>query len=379
MLSLIWQRDVETMSTFWKDDWEQARENLTAWWEHRGLALCARAPKEKPWEDIAEPARPSNLRQSWLDPDYRVSLSEYQLSRIFFGGESFPHLNTLIGPGSLGTFLGSEPGFAPDTVWYHPCITDPDLHPAFRFCPQDYWFRRHMDIIEEGLRRSRGRYLVGLPDLIENIDILAQMRDPQVLMVDLIERPRWVKQKVSQINQVFFSAFDAMYDTAHTPWGGNVFCAFGLWGPGKTAKLQCDASAMFSCEMFREFVMPALTEQCRWLDYSMYHLDGTQAMHHLDALLEIDALSAIQWTPQAGVESGGSPRWYDLYRRILAAGKSVQAGGVAECEVIPLLDAVGSKGMFINTWCQSEESARNLVEKVRTYRVAGNRVNLGTN
>ena len=42
-----------------------------------------------------------------------------------------------------------------------------------------------------------------------------------------------------------------------------------------------DASAMFSTPMFRRFVAPALTAQCEWLDYSLYHLDGTQAVHHL--------------------------------------------------------------------------------------------------
>ncbi len=41
-------------------------------------------------------------------------------------------------------------------------------------------------------------------------------------------------------------------------------------------------------------------------------------------LLAIEPLDAIEWTPQAGIEPGGNRRWHDLYRRILAAGKSVQ-------------------------------------------------------
>ena len=39
-------------------------------------------------------------------------------------------------------------------------------------------------------------------------------------------------------------------------------------------------------------------EQCRWLDHSLYHLDGTQALHQLPALLAIEELDAIEWTPQ---------------------------------------------------------------------------------
>ena len=119
-----------------------------------------------------------------------------------------------------------------------------------------------------------------------------------------------------------------IYDLIKDEWGGNVYTAFSIWGPGRTGKVQCDASAMFSTRVFERLVAPALGEQCRWLDYSLYHLDGTQAMHHVDHLLAIDALNAIEWTPQAGIEGGGSPRWYDLYRRILAGGKGVQAVGV---------------------------------------------------
>lgn len=57
------------------------------------------------------------------------------------------------------------------------------------------------------------------------------------------------------------------------------------------------------------------------IDYTLYHLDGVGAMHHLPALLEIEELNAIQWTPGVGEPQGGSPKWYDLYKKILAGGK----------------------------------------------------------
>ena len=204
--------------------------------------------------------------------------------------------------------------------------------------------------------------------MIENLDILSQMRDPQTLMLDLMEHPRWVKKCMTQINRVYFDAFDRMYDKVKGAGGGNAFAAFRIWGPGKTAKLQCDASAMFSTAMFEDFVVPALTEQCRWLDYTLYHLDGTQAVHHLDSLLRIDALDGIEWTPQAGIEPGGHARWYPMYKKIVDAGKCVQPIGVRPDEVKPLLDACGSDGVFILSWAKSEDEARRLVDVVEKYR-----------
>lgn len=66
-------------------------------------------------------------------------------------------------------------------------------------------------------------------------------------------------------------------------------------------------------------------------------------------------------------EGGGHPRWYDLYRRIKAGGKSVQAIGVKPDEVIPLLDAVGPKGMYVQCQAASEAEADALLAKVQPY------------
>ncbi len=213
-----------------------------------------------------------------------------------------------------------------------------------------------------------GNYLVGCPDLVENIDILAALRGPQTLLVDMIERPQWVEQKVSEINEVWFDVYQRIYDIIKLEDGSSAFGAFCLWGPGKTAKVQCDASAMFSPDMFKRFGVPSLTEQCQWLDYSMYHLDGTQALCHLDAVLAIDALDAVEWTPQSGIETGGDPRWFDMYRRILAAGKSVQVVGVSKDQIVPLLDAIGPRGVYIMTWFPALADADECVARVEPYR-----------
>ena len=82
---------------------------------------------------------------------------------------------------------------------------------------------------------------------------------------------------------------------------------------------------MISEDDYRRFVQPFIREQCQKIDYTLYHLDGVGAMHHLPALLEIEELNAIQWTPGVGEPQGGSPKWYDLYKKILAGGKSIMA------------------------------------------------------
>jgi hypothetical protein len=71
---------------------------------------------------------------------------------------------------------------------------------------------------------------------------------------------------------------------------------------------------------------------------------------------------------EPGVEGGGSPRWFDMYRRILEAGKSVQVVGCYRDEVLPLLDAIGGKGVYVMTSFSSSNEAEAMMAKVEQYR-----------
>jgi hypothetical protein len=358
------------MNLVWKQDWPQAKRNLIRWWQGKGMALSFYdAVRSTPVERIPEPVLPATLELSWVDPVYRCDKAEYEMANRHYPAESVPYFDTQIGPGSLGTFLGAQPGFAEDTVWYSPSLDDPNQSGELKFKHQgNHWWDVHIALIDEGLKRANDRYLVGVPDLIENLDTLAALRGEANLLYDLYDRPAWVHERLTEITKSWLQAFDLIYDKVRDEVGGNVFSAFRIWGPGKTAKLQCDFSVMISPEMFCEFVVPHLKTQCQHLDYSLYHLDGTNAFQHLDALFEIEELQAIEWTPQAGKPQGGSPEWYDLYRRIRAAGKSVQAVCVQVDEVIPLLDAVGPAGVFIVIYDPIHElELEKLIKEVEPY------------
>jgi hypothetical protein len=357
----------------WKPDWPQAKENFARWWRHKGMLLWLTAPRDEPIEPIDEPTRPDDLLAAWTDPVYRCDAAEWEMGRTACYADAFPYLGTQIGPGSLGTMLGSEPEFAPTTVWYRPCIDDAETYGPIRFDPAgNKWLDVHLALIDEAVRRAGGRYAVGVPDLIENLDTLAAMRDTEQVMIDLVERPEWVRQKLDEINEAFFAAFDLIYGRVRDEDGGNAFI-FNIWGPGKTAKVQCDLCCMLSPAMFRQFVAGPMAAQCDWLDYSMYHLDGEDAIQHLDALLEIDSLDAIEWTLRMlytgdAAEAGGSPKWHGLYRRIKAGGKSVQAICVRPEQVVPLLDAVGPEGMFLQVHAEDCATAEQLLKDIEPYR-----------
>ena len=357
----------------WKANWNDTQRRFVNWWNHQGLLIGMWGAPEigrSVHQPVAAPIPPATLEERYTNAAFRAMENHYRLSRSVFPLDVLPSATTDLGPGSLALLLGAQPGFAEDTVWYQPCLeneSEPEKLPPLTFDEDNLWWRITAELLRHCVQLARGQYLVTCPDLIENLDALSSLRGAQTLCLDMVERPAWVEQKIWEINDVWFAAYQRIYDLIKLDDGSSAFGAFYLWGPGKVAKVQCDASAMFSPKLYRRLVLPALTAQCDWLDHSLYHLDGTQALAHLDALLEIAPLDAIEWTPQASLETGGHPRWHDLYRRILAAGKSVQVVNVEPDEVVPLLDAIGNQGVYLLIQFKDEREAEQVRQRVEGY------------
>jgi len=362
------------MRSEWKKNWEESREHFVDWWKHDGLVLGCwdlDISNTNPLSPVEKPDVYAKIEDRYRDPHLFSRLNHYRLANSHFPADILPISYTNLGPGSLSLYLGCTPDFSNDTVWYKPCwhkLDDPEELPTLVFDSSNYWWKITEEILKSSIEIADGRYFAGCPDLVENIDILSSLRDSQLLMMDMIERPQWVEKKIGEINRVYFDVYDRVYQIIKQDDGGACFGPFRIWGPGKTAKVQCDASAMFSPDMFRQFALSALKEQCSWLDYSMYHLDGTQAICHLDAILEIEDLDAVEWTPQAGIEDGGNERWYPMYRKILASGKSLQVINVLPNEIKPLLNAIGTKGVYIHGIFHTLGEVQAASELVEQYR-----------
>ena len=332
---------------------EEKKQKFRDWWAHKGTIVGG-------WTGVFKD-RSLNLRalignknfwegqiNRYLRPEESALLDPFVLDMQEFPAETLRVGNFVIGPGSLALYLGSEPLASEHTIWFTKAFNSREDFPErLAFDPVNFWWLRTERVMDESLKTAAGQYLLGFPDLVENLDILASLRGTNDLLLDLVDAPDWVEQRLREINQVYFEVYDRMYERIRDSDGGSVYSAYSLWAPGKVAKVQCDNSACISPAMFNRFVLPSLTEQVEYLDYSLYHLDGTTCLQHLDTLLSIEKLQAIEWTPQAGLESGTDPRWWPLYRKILEAGKSVQILVSRADGVEPLLKEIGTDGVYL--------------------------------
>ena len=80
---------------------------------------------------------------------------------------------------------------------------------------------------------------------------------------------------------------------------------------------------MMSPSGFREFVQESLREQAKKAECVLYHLDGPDAIKHMDALMEIEEIDALQWTSGDAGPDGTLEDWDVIYDKAVAAGKSL--------------------------------------------------------
>jgi hypothetical protein len=315
----------------WKPNWEQAQRHHLQWWHQEGivLAIAGLPPLDPPRDRTPPPPEPRTARERHTDPHWFA-----WNQRLSLAGRRYPADNLPIAHVELG------------------CV-------QLAACKQMMLQAREI---------SRGEYLVGMPAFGSNLDVLAELRGTQNLLCDLMDRPEWVHQKLEEINQAFYCAFEDYYEQIRLLDGSSAYTYFQLWGPGKVSQVQCDFSAMISPAMFEAFVVPPLQRQCAWLDYSLFHLDGPSCICHLDALLTIPELDAVQWTPGAGQPGAGDATWYGLYERVLNAGKSVQILGVSVAEARRILDTVGSKGVYLSVNIDSDSEADEIIAIVESVR-----------
>ena len=355
----------------WKANLEETKQHYIDWWNHKGIVLNMWEHFQegvKPHADIPAPKPYKDLNQRWFDPEWRADYLDWYVAHSSLMADMLPVANTQLGPGSLAAILGGVFEGGEDTIWIHP---NPHYTDDITFDPQHPNWLLHKQLLTACKQKAQGHYYVGMPDLMEGLDVLAAMKGTDKVLLDTVMQPEVLEHQMQQINDIYFRVFDELYDIIRE--GDEMaFCYFSSWAPGKMSKLQSDISTMISQDDYRRFVQPFIREQCQKIDYTLYHLDGVGAMHHLDALLEIKELNAIQWTPGVGEPQGGSPKWYDLYRKILAGGKSIMACWVTLDELRPLLDHIGGDGVHLEMDFHNEQEVEQALRIVDEFRHARN-------
>ncbi len=354
------------MSLYYKEDWTEAQQMLSGWWNRKvdgRWALGVTARRNAPLPHAEPPPLAADFKTRWLDYRTINAHREAFFSEHCTLGCVYPENTAYLGPGSLNAFLGCSIDFQKETLWYNPIAGDPETIDRLTFDKNGFYWNWTKEALAWVAEQARGKYIATMPDLIEGLDILSELFGTQEFLMHLIDCPAAIHRLLDQLDDLYFEAYDELAEMIRRDDGSVPFMAFNTWGPGRCAKVQCDFSAMISPDMYDEFVKPRIQKQCRRLDCTVYHLDGPDALRHIDSVLAIPELDALQWEPGAGNPHTGDKIWWDrVWKKVYAAGKSAFLHGVPANQVEPFVKEFGQDGTLIITHTETEDQARRLMD-----------------
>lgn len=357
------------MEFLYKPDYESSRKRYQAFWERE---IIDRPPvsiafrKEGANEPLPEKHYDS-LEEKWLDIDRRIEEMAEDIARTDYLYDALPVAWPNLGPEVFSAWCGCGYRYGETTTWSEPAIEDWERDfEKTRLDMNHPLFRKMIEFTEKLLAAGRGKFIVGLTDFHPGGDHVAALRDPQNLAIDMIEEPEYVKKALTRANPEFFAAYGVFYNMIH---------AAGMpttsWTPliaDNTYYIPSnDFSCMVSNKMFEEFFLPGISQECSFFEKSIYHLDGPGALRHLDSLLSISELDAIQFVPGAGNE--GYSRWVNVYRRIQKAKKGIQM--MCHVRELPLIfETLRPEGIWFSSigGIDSRETADMVVQRIAQWK-----------
>lgn len=340
------------MTEKYRSDWDKAFKKYNEFWameNHDRPLLCINAPRPGRREEIPY----TSIEDQWLNTEKILQNARIRFEGTYYAGERLPTYNPNLGPDSFGALLGCDITLGADTSWAHPVNKNYAEMSPFPLQKDGIWWKRLTDLAKAAVDDAKGDYLVGLPDIHAGADALVSLRSPEQLCLDMIEQPEAVSSAVMQIWEGAREVYQVFYDICRPNQKGSISWA-GIWHPGLWYITSCDFICMISKEMFSAFIEKELKAQLDFLEASIFHLDGPNALRHLDALLAIPKLKGIQWVPGAGGAS--QPEWLPVLQKIQAAGKCLQIH--IRPEDLPfLLENLKPEGLHMSFACSTPEEA----------------------
>jgi hypothetical protein len=331
-----------------KPDFEEAMQRVEAWFNHQTLDRPPVRFAQHNAEYAASPSLAgrswSSLKERWFDAEFQVDLFLESIRGRTFYGETFPVFWPNLGPNVYAAFHGAELEYGEVTSWIRHCILDWDDVQRLNFSHKNEYFRGIEALTGVALGKSAGKFMVGYTDLHGSLDCVADWRDPQQLCLDLVDNPQRVHEMLDLANRSFLPVFDH-FDSTLKAHGHLSVTWMGIPSRGKMHIPSCDFTAMTSTKDFCEYYLPSMRNEVRHMTHNIFHVDGKGMLRHLDLILSVPQIHAIQWVQGVG-DDLSIQQWLPVIRKIQSAGKGVVVD-LQLNELEPFIAAMKPDGLYL--------------------------------
>ena len=207
------------------------------------------------------------------------------------------------------------------------------------------WYRTYLELAKALAAEANGRFPVSHGAEIGPTDMHAVLRGHAQSIVDLVEEPEKSAEVLDRCGRIFRDLTVDVWRRLPLFHGGYFDAQYSLWAPGSIVRMQEDATAVYSPDLYRRLVQPVDRMIARSFECSFMHLHST-SMFLLDALLEIDEIRCYE----VNNDASGPPleQMVPHFQKIQAHGKPLLIRGRFAPEELELLTSqLEPDGLFL--------------------------------
>ncbi|MEI6520596.1 MAG: hypothetical protein WCO98_11260 [bacterium] len=347
-------------------DWQMRLQRQDAFWNCEiidrpvmNMAISKPDPNY-PWPNKEY----TNMKEKWLDFDTRAEQAVAGVMNTEYLGDSLPNAVPNLGPEVFSAFFGCDMDFSEGTTWSIPNLLDWADVDKIKFTEDNFYWKKIEEFTDKLLEVGKGKFYTGITDIHPGGDAIAAFRDPLEFNIDMIDYTDEVKQILNYVNEIYCRVMTHYCDKLQKN-NQAISSWYGITSSKRHYAPSNDFSCMVSKKMFDDVFLPGIITECKHNEASIYHLDGPNALQHLDSLLEIKELNAIQWVYGAG--NGRASDWMPVYKKCQAAGKGLQIGlGIDEIDYF--MSELKPNGLWLSTGVDSKETADAVIKKMLAWK-----------
>jgi len=161
--------------------------------------------------------------------------------------------------------------------------------------------------------------------------------------------------------ELIYNRFDCLLKAA----GQLSVSWMGIPSFGRMHIPSCDFSALISPAFFREFALPILRREVKTMTHNVFHVDGWGVARHVDAILSVPEVHALQWVQGVG-DKQPIMQWIPFIKQVQDRRIPLIVD-LTKHELAEFVDAVEPTGLFLWIATDSEEEELALLRLVERW------------
>jgi hypothetical protein len=220
------------------------------------------------------------------------------------------------------------------------------------------WYKKYIEFIDVLVKHAAGRYPVSHGMLNGPVDYLVTFRSHEQAIFDLMLEPESALAFLEKMGDFFIDVTKETW--AHIPLfhGGYFDAQYSLWAPEPITRMQEDALASLSPDLYRDFIKKTDERIASHFGSAFMHLHSTSMMA-IEDILDIPTLKCFEINNDVGGPPVASMVPY--FQKVQQAKKSLLIRGSFSPEELRLLmDSLEPTGLYLYIMISSLKEMEDL-------------------